>query len=138
MKFWLLKTEPQSYAYSDLVREGHTVWDGVSNNWALQNLRLMNPGDLAFIYHSGKERAIAGIGEIISVPYPDPGMNDEKRVVVDIRPVRKLSGTVTLQAIKSDPAFRDFMLVKFTRLSVMPVEPEIWERILSMEEAGAR
>jgi predicted RNA-binding protein with PUA-like domain len=132
MKYWLLKTEPDSYSYSDLVREGHTIWDGVSNNWALQNIRLMRQGDLALIYHSGKERAVAGIGEIVSAPYQDPRLNDEKRVVVDIRPVRGFSGKVTLRDIKADPAFRDFMLVRFTRLSVMPVEPVIWERILRM------
>ncbi len=133
MACWLLKTEPASYAFSDLEQEGRTVWDGVANNWALQHLRSMQPGDKVFIYHSGKERSIAGIAEIVSRPYPDPALNDPKRTVVDVVPVKALSGSVTLDKIKADPFFKDFMLVKFTRLSVMPVDERIWQRILAME-----
>ena len=135
MAFWLLKTEPGSYAFSDLEQERRAVWDGVANNWALQHLRSMRPGDKAFIYHSGKERSIAGVAEIVSQPYPDPALKDPKRTVVDVVPVKTLSGSVTLEKIKADPFFQDFMLVKFTRLSVMPVDERIWQRILEMEDS---
>jgi len=133
MSYWLLKTEPESYSYSDLEKEGRAVWDGVSNNWALKHLREMKPGDKAIVYHTGKEKALAGIAEIVSEPYPDPVLNDQKYTVVDVVPLCKISGRLTLKKIKEDPFFTDFMLVKFTRLSVMPVEDRIWQRILSME-----
>ncbi len=133
MVFWLLKTEPESYSFSDLERDGRAIWDGVANNWALQHLRSMKPGDRAFIYHSGKEKTIAGMAEIVSAPYPDPKLGDGKRVVVDVRAIQKFSGYTTLKKMKDDPFFHDFMLVKFTRLSVMPVAPQIWQKILELE-----
>ena len=131
-KCWLLKTEPGDYAYADLERDGATVWDGVSNNAALMHLRTMRPGDLALIYHTGDERQAVGVAEVTSGPYPDPKAGDAKLVVVDVRPLRTLPRPVTLAAIKADPAFADFALVRQGRLSVVPVAPEHWRRLLAM------
>jgi predicted RNA-binding protein with PUA-like domain len=130
--FWLLKTEPTDYAYADLERDGTTVWDGVSNNAALLHLRAMKPGDLALIYHTGEERQAVGVAEVTSGPYADPQAGDPKLVVVDVRPLRRLPRPVTLGAVKADPAFADFALVRQGRLSVVPVAPEHWRRLLEM------
>lgn len=102
MAYWLLKTEPDSYSYSDLAIEGSTVWDGVNNPLALKHLRTMVIGDLALIYHTGKERQVVGIAEIVSQPYADPALNDAKRTVVDVRAIQKVKQPVTLAQIKQD------------------------------------
>jgi predicted RNA-binding protein with PUA-like domain len=130
--YWLLKTEPGDYAYADLERDGATVWDGVSNNAALIHLRAMQPGDLALIYHTGEERQAVGVAEVASAPYPDPKIGDPKLVVVDVRPLRRLPRAVTLGQVKADTAFADFALVRQGRLSVVPVAPELWRRLLAM------
>jgi predicted RNA-binding protein with PUA-like domain len=131
-RFWLLKTEPDSYAYADLEREGATVWDGVSNNAALLHLRAMGPGDLALIYHTGDERRAVGVAEVTSAPYPDPQAGDPKLVVVDVRPLRRLARPVALTQVKADPAFADFALVRQGRLSVVPVTAEQWRRLMAL------
>jgi predicted RNA-binding protein with PUA-like domain len=130
--FWLLKTEPDNYAYADLEREGVTVWDGVSNNAALIHLRAMRPGDLALIYHTGDERRAVGLAEITSAPYADPRAGDPKLVVVDVRPQRRLARPVTLADVKADTFFADFALVRQGRLSVVPVTAEQWARLLAL------
>ena len=131
-RFWLLKTEPEHYSYADLERDGVTVWDGVANNTALMHIRAMQPGDLALIYHTGDERQAVGLAEITSAPYPDPQAGDPKLAVVDLRPLRRLPQPVTLAAVKADPAFADFALVRQGRLSVVPVTPEQWRKLLGM------
>jgi predicted RNA-binding protein with PUA-like domain len=100
--YWLLKTEPENYSYFNLEREGITVWDGVNNPLALKHLRTMLSGDLALIYHTGKERQVIGLAEIVSQPYIDPALNDSKRAVVDVRALRKVHQPVTLAQIKQD------------------------------------
>lgn len=132
MSHWLLKTEPSTYSYDDLAKDGKTVWDGVSNNLALQYIRQMKKGDLAFIYHSGDEKQVVGIAEITANPYPDPKLKDGKLVVVDLKAVKKLDKPVTLAAVKADAFFGDFQLVRMSRLSVMPVSKERWEKIETM------
>jgi len=132
MRFWLLKTEPDHYSYADLERDGATIWDGVANNTALMHIRTMQPGDLALIYHTGDQRQAVGLAEITSPPYPDPRAGDPKLVVVDLRPLRRLPQPVTLAAVKADPAFADFALVRQGRLSVVPVTPEQWRKLLGM------
>ena len=122
-QYWLLKSEPNDYSYADLVREGQTIWDGVANNLALKHLRAMGKGDLAIIYHTGKERAAVGIAEVTSAPYPDPAKNNPRLLVVDLKPKRELARPVTLAEVKSDEGFSDFVLVRLPRLSVMPVSP---------------
>ena len=132
MNYWLLKTEPEHYSYADLERDGTTVWDGVSNNAALMHIRAMRPGDLALIYHTGDERQAVGLAEVTSAPYPDPKASDPKLVVVDIRSLRRLPQPVTLAAVKADPAFADFALVRQGRLSVVPATAAQWTRLLGM------
>lgn len=134
-RYWLLKTEPDAYSYADLERDGGTVWDGVSNNAALLHMRRMQPGDLALIYHTGEERRAVGLAEVTSEPYADPRQGDPKLAVVNVRALRPLDRPVTLAAIKADPAFADFALVKQGRLSVVPVPPDLWERLLGMSGA---
>jgi predicted RNA-binding protein with PUA-like domain len=133
--YWLLKTEPEAYSYADLERDGSTVWDGVSSNAALKNIRAMQPGDLALIYHSGDERQAVGLAEVTSAPYADPKLGDPKLVVVDVKPLRRLARPVTLAEVKAEPAFADFALVREGRLSVVAVTPEQWHRLLAIAEA---
>jgi predicted RNA-binding protein with PUA-like domain len=121
---WILKTEPSAYSWADLVRDGKTVWDGVSNAAALINLRAMRTGDEALIYHSGDGKAIVGIARISRAAYADPKLKDPKRVVIDLEPVRALKVPVTLTAIKAEPSFAQLGLVRISRLSCMPVSAE--------------
>jgi predicted RNA-binding protein with PUA-like domain len=132
MSYWLLKSEPEAYAFADLVRDGSTVWDGVANNAALKHIRDVKPGDQALIYHTGDERQAVGLAEVTSDPYPDPRGDDPKLVVFDLRPLRALARPVTLAEIKADPFFADFALVRQGRLSVVPVSAAQWERLLAM------
>lgn len=132
MATWLFKTEPGDYSYADLEREGKTIWDGVGNNWALKNLRQVRAGDRALIYHTGKDKAVMGEAKVTSDPYPDPELDDPKMAVVDIEPLRAWTNPVKLADIKAEPAFAEFMLVKFSRLSVMPVEAKTFKRLEKM------
>ena len=124
---WLFKTEPSEYSYDKLEEEKKTVWDGVSNNLALKHLREVRLGDQILIYHTGDEKAIVGQAEAISDPNPDPSENDEKLVVVNIKPKRRFDQRLSLDQIKTIEALRDFDLVRLPRLSVMPVTVEQWE-----------
>lgn len=137
MSNWLLKTEPSDYSFTDLERDGGTTWDGINNNWALKNLRQLRKGDRALIYHTGNERAVVGEARIDSDPYPDPQTEEARLVVVDVAPVRAWQRRVTLAEIKSDPAFADFDLVRFSRLSVVPVPARLWKRLERMETIDA-
>ena len=133
MNTWLLKCEPDhDYSYQDLENDGQTYWDGVTNNWALKFIREVKKGDKAFIYHTGKERRVTGVANVISDPYPDPDANNEKLVVFDLTPDHAIANPVTLKQIKEDGRFDEFHLVKFGRLSVMPVSKEYWDMILDM------
>ncbi len=129
MAYWLFKQEPSSYSYSQLEKDGRTVWDGVANNLALKHLRGVRKGDKALFYHTGDEKQIVGVMDIVSDPYPDP--KDRSMVVVDVAPSRRLK-PVTLEQIKSDKAFSSWELVRISRLSVMPVPDELWDRIIRM------
>ncbi len=134
MKYWLLKTEPSDYSYDDLEKDKKTIWDGVANNAALICIRNAGKGDLAIIYHTGDERQMVGIGEIISDPYPDPKEDNPKLAVFDIKAVRKLNTPVTLSQIKSDKKYKDFALVKEARKSVLEVPEEYWKEFMKMSE----
>jgi predicted RNA-binding protein with PUA-like domain len=129
MAFWLLKTEPSTYSWGDLVKAKRAVWDGVRNPTALRNMREMKVGDLAFIYHTGDEKAIVGIAKVVQAAYPDPKSGDESLVVVDLEPVKPLKAPVTLASIKADTRYAAWALVRIPRLSVMPVDPEHWKQL---------
>lgn len=133
MKNWLFKTEPGDYNFENLLAEGTTIWDGITNNWALKNLKEARAGDRVLIYHTGKEKKVAGLAEITRSPYPDPAQSDAKLIVVDIKPLVKLQGEISLAKLKADPKFSDFMLVKFSRLSVIPVEDKHWKEFEKIE-----
>ena len=129
MAFWLLKTEPTTYSWNDLVKARRAVWDGVKNPTALRNLREMKVGDQAFIYHTGDEKQIVGIAKVVKAAYPDPKAGDDSLVVVDLERVKPLKNPVTLAAIKADKKFAQWALVRIPRLSVMPVDPEHWKQL---------
>ena len=132
MASWLLKTEPKSYSFQQLLDEGTTRWEGVKNNLALKYIGQMKKGDQVFIYHSGTERAIVGLAEIISMPYSDPARAGSKELVVDIKADRILPRPFPLHEMKSMKEFSTFQLVTISRLSVMPVSPELSKLILKL------
>lgn len=129
MAYWLAKTEPESFSYTDLETLGQDRWNGVKNFAALKHMKQMNLGDLVFIYHTGKEKAITGVAEVITRAYPDPAETDPRFIVVDVVPRYRLNRPVTLKEIKADPLFGDWELVRQSRLSVMPVTDKHWQTI---------
>ena len=136
MAYWLLKTEPSTYSWDDLARDKKTTWDGVTNATALIHLRAMTKGDLALVYHTGDERQAVGVAEVKSDPYPDPREGDDKLAVVDIKAKQKLAQPVGLSDIKADKTFGGWDFLRIGRLSVVPVPPAMWERILELADAG--
>lgn len=130
--FWILKTDADTYPFDQLERERRTVWDGVSNALALKHIRTMARGDRLLIYHSGGEKAIVGLARVVSAPYADPKAKDAGLTVVEVEAGPRLPHPVSLATIKSDPAFRDLALVRMPRLSVVPVSPTLWNRLLEM------
>ena len=132
MNYWLLKTEPSTFSWEDLVRDKKAVWDGVRNFQARSNLKAMKKGDLVFIYHSNDDKAAVGIAEITREFYPDPKDNDW--VAVDIKPVRKLKTPVELGTIKKDKRLSNMVLVNNSRLSVQPVKKEEFDWVIGLSE----
>jgi predicted RNA-binding protein with PUA-like domain len=134
MNLWLLKTEPDTFSWDNLEREGTSMWDGVRNYQARNNLRKMKKGEYVFIYHSGKNPGIVGIAEVANEYYPDPTANEGDWSVVNVKPIRKFKRLVTLQEIKQKPALNNMYLIRNSRLSVQPVTPEEYNIILEMEK----
>jgi predicted RNA-binding protein with PUA-like domain len=130
MAKWLMKSEPNVYSWSDLVRDRATDWDGVRNNAARLHLRAIKPGDEALFYHSGEERAVVGIMRIAGPGKPDG--EDGAWVKVPVEPVRKLANPVTLKDIKAEPKLAAMELIRQSRLSVSPVRDEEWALVLKM------
>jgi len=134
---WLFKEEPTHYSYDDLVKDKRTIWSGVKNPLAQKHLHAVRKGDRIFYYHTGDEKAVVGIVKALGDAYPDPADESGKQAVVDVAPVSKLPRAVALAEIKADAAFKDFPLVRISRLSVMPVSDTEWKRIEKMaEKAG--
>jgi predicted RNA-binding protein with PUA-like domain len=129
---WLFKEEPSNYSFDALVKDKKTVWSGVKNPLAQKHLREVKKGDRIFYYHTGDERSVVGIAVALGDGYADPADTTGKATVVDVGPVKKLARPVTLAAIKADAAFKDFALVRISRLSVMPVSDAEWDRIEKM------
>jgi predicted RNA-binding protein with PUA-like domain len=130
--YWILKTEPSTYSFQNLVRDRRTTWDGVTNPVALKHIRSMQVGDEVLIYHTGDERAAVGFARVASAPYPDPKLKNEKLVVVDLEAGKPLPQPVTLAQIKADPVFKDMALVRQGRLSVVPATAVEWRRLLQL------
>lgn len=132
MAYWLMKSEPSTYSWERLVKDGRTHWDGVRNHQAANNLRAMKVGDRAFFYHSNEGLAVVGICEIAKAAYPDPSDETGKFVMVDVKPVMGLKTPVTLAAIKAEPKLEGIALVRQGRLSVMPIEAAHWRLVCKM------
>ena len=131
---WLLKSEPETYSFDDLLRDGGTVWDGVRNAQAANNLKAMMVGDLALFYHSGPKPGVVGLAEVSAAAFPDPGDDTGRFVAIRIRPQRRLVRAVSLSEIKATPSLGSMALVRQGRLSVSPVTPEEWAQITTMAE----
>lgn len=135
MNYWLVKSEPSTYSWDDLVKDGRTKWDGVRNYQARNNLKAMKKGDHMLYYHSGAEPGVVGIARVVKESYPDTTTDDDRWVVVDIEPVKVLNKPVPLDDIKRDKRLKNISLIKQGRLSVAPVSKDEYKVILSM---GAR
>jgi len=132
MNYWLVKSEPSTYSWDDLVKDGRTHWDGVRNYQARNNLKLMKKGDLVLFYHSNEGKEVVGIAKVIKEFYQDPTTNDDRWVAVDIEPVSKLNTPVALAEIKSSKSLQKVPLVTHSRLSVMPVTKKDFDTILTI------
>jgi predicted RNA-binding protein with PUA-like domain len=126
---WLFKEEPTHYSYDDLVRDGKTSWTGVKNPLAQKHLRQVKKGDRIFYYHTGGEKSVVAIAKAVTNAYCDPSDKSGKLTAVDVAPVKKLPRPVTLAEIKAKAFFKDFSLVRISRLSVMPVSDREWDEI---------
>lgn len=132
MNFWLVKTEPETYSWDDLVRDKKTTWDGVRNFRARSNLKKMAKGDLVFVYHTGNEKAVIGQARVLHEAFPDP--KDKDWVAVELAPLKKLKRPVPLSEIKANKRLANMILVRVARLSVQPVLPEEYELVLTLSE----
>jgi predicted RNA-binding protein with PUA-like domain len=135
MNYWLVKSEPFKYSWDDFLKDGSTYWDGVRNYQARNNLKAMKFKDKALFYHSNKGLEVVGVAEVIKEHYPDPTTDDERWVVVDLKPVDTLKKPVTLSQIKEEPSLREVSLIKQSRLSVMPLRKKEFDKILAMSES---
>jgi len=132
MGWWLAKSDPETYGWKELVRDGKTSWDGVRNFKARNYLRDMKPEDLVLFYHSGEEKSVVGAMKVLSEAHADATAKGEDWSAVDVAPAWGLKNPVTLAAIKADPSLANIYLVRMGRLSVMPLEKEEFDRIVSM------
>ena len=132
MKYWLLKSEPDAWSWDNQVKEGASMWDGVRNYQARNNLKEMKKNDLCFFYHSVTEKSIVGIVKVVKEYYPDPTDKTERFVVVDVKATKKLKNPVSLDQIKENSKLKDIALVKQSRLSVMPLKKTEWDIIIKM------
>jgi predicted RNA-binding protein with PUA-like domain len=132
MNYWLAKSDPDTYGWSDLVRDGKTSWDGVRNYTARNYIRAMNPGDLVLFYHSGEEKSVVGAMKILSEAHSDRTSEEEIWSAVDVAPAWTLKSPVTLSKIKAEPPLRNIQLVRVPRLSVIPLEKKEFDIIVSL------
>src|SRR5262245_9212134 len=134
--YWLVKSDPETYGLSELEHDRRTVWDGVTNPLALKHVRGVKKGDEVLVYHTGDEKSVVGLARAASDAGPDPKSRDPKLALFDLECVRRLPKPVSLAAIKADPRFAEFALVRMSRLSVMPVPPPLWKPLLELAGAG--
>jgi len=136
MNYWLVKQEPEAYAWKDLIKDKKTSWVGVRNYQARNNLQAMRKGDLVLFYHSISEKQIVGIATVVKEAYPDPSTKESAWVTVDLAPTQSLKKPVTLEQIKNSEILSEMALVRQSRLSVMPVSPEEYACILKLAGQG--
>ena len=132
MKYWLLKSEPDAWSWDNHVKEGASMWDGVRNYQARNNLKEMKKNDLCFFYHSVTEKSIIGIVKVVKENYPDPTDKTGRSVVVDVKATKKLKNPISLDQIKKNNKLKNIALVKQSRLSVMPLTKKEWDEIINM------
>ena len=132
MKYWLLKSEPDAWSWDNQVKEGASMWDGVRNYQARNNLKNMKRNDLCFFYHSVTEKSVVGIVKVVKEHYPDPTDKTERFVVVDVKAIKKLKNPVSLEKIKLNNKLKNIALIKQSRLSVMPIKEVEWNEIIKM------
>jgi predicted RNA-binding protein with PUA-like domain len=133
-QYWLVKQEPEAYSWTNFLKEGKTVWTGVRNFQARNNLRAMKKGDLVFFYHSVSEKQVVGVARVDREAYPDPTSTEGDWCCVDLVPVKSLQKPVSLEIIKSDKTLKDLLLVRNSRLSVSPLNEEQFRRVLALAE----
>ena len=134
MNYWLVKSEPETYSWSQFVKDGKTAWTGVRNFAARLHLRAMKSGDAVFFYHSGEQKSVVGIARVKKEFYPDPTAKEGDWSCVDLVPVKELTHPVTLVQIKADKILKEMVLARQSRLSVSPVTKEQFERLLQLAE----
>ena len=134
MNYWLVKSEPDAFSWERFLKEGKTMWEGVRNYQARNNLKAMKKGDLVLFYHSVSDREVVGYAKVVKEHYPDPTADDDRWVVVDLVPVEALKKSVGLDRIKKDERLENIALVKQSRLSVMPLKKEEFDIILQLSE----
>lgn len=132
MKYWLIKSEPSTYSWDDFVKLGRDHWDGVRNYAARNNMKEMKEGDLCLFYHSVKDPGVVGIAKVVKEFYPDPTIDDDRWVVMDVVPVEKLKNKVTLAQVKADDRLQDMELIRYGRLSVQKVKKEEFDIVVGM------
>jgi len=132
MAYWLIKSEPGTWSWDDQVRDGVAEWDGVRNYQAANNMKAMEIGDRVFFYHSVNEKQVVGIVEVVKQYYPDPTDASGRFGMVDVKAVKPFARPVTLAEIKAEPRLQNLALVRQSRLSVLPVQPEEWQLICAM------
>ena len=136
MNYWLVKSEPEIYSWSQFVKDGKSAWTGVRNYAARLHLRAMKSGDRVFFYHSGEEKSVVGIARVVKEFYPDPTADEDDWSSVDLAPEKTLAKPVTLAPIKADKILKQMVLAKQSRLSVSPVTREQFERLLQLAETN--
>jgi len=137
-KYWMVKQEPETYCWDDFVGDGRTDWSGVRNYQARNNLRQMKVGDKVLFYHSGKEKAVVGLAEVVKSAYPDPTANDSQWVAVDLKPTKALNTPVPLAAIRYDKRLSQLPLIRQSQLSVMSLDKDEFDVIVAMGNSKPR
>ncbi|HEY3040964.1 MAG TPA: EVE domain-containing protein [Pyrinomonadaceae bacterium] len=136
--YWLVKQEPETYSWSDFVSDGGTDWTGVRNYQARNNLREMKTGERVLFYHSGKDKAVVGLAEVVKSAYPDPTADDEQWVAVDLKPIKSLKNPVPLAAIRYDKRLSQLPLIRQSQLSVMSLTKDEFEILVATGEGKSR
>jgi predicted RNA-binding protein with PUA-like domain len=136
--YWMVKQEPETYSWTDFENDGRTDWSGVRNYQARNNLREMKNGDLVLFYHSGKDKAVVGLAEVVKSAYKDPTSDDPQWVAVDLKPIKPFATPVLLAAIRYDKRLSQLPLIRQSQLSVMPLTKDEFDVIVAMGNSKTR